>query len=68
MSDLKTIRTDVVGSLLRPAAVLEARARFDEGQFDAGGLRAIEEKSGAKVVEVRADDSLSPGQLEVDVL
>jgi histone acetyltransferase (RNA polymerase elongator complex component) len=36
--------------------------------YENSGLRAIEEKSGAKVVEVRADDSLSPGQIEVDVL
>ena len=43
MSDLRTIRTDVVGSLLRPAAVIEARKRVDEGQIDAAELRAIED-------------------------
>ena len=32
MSSLKTIRTDVVGSLLRPAAVKEARTAFDDGK------------------------------------
>jgi histone acetyltransferase (RNA polymerase elongator complex component) len=32
------------------------------------GLREIEEKSGAVVVEVRPDDSLLPGRLEVDLL
>jgi 5-methyltetrahydropteroyltriglutamate--homocysteine methyltransferase len=37
------IRTDVVGSLLRPAAVVEARTRFDEGKLDAAGLRTIED-------------------------
>ena len=34
MSDLRAIRTDVVGSLLRPAAVKEARARLEEGKID----------------------------------
>jgi 5-methyltetrahydropteroyltriglutamate--homocysteine methyltransferase len=43
MTDLKSIRTDVVGSLLRPAAVIEARKRFDEGKVDAAGLKAIED-------------------------
>lgn len=36
--------------------------------YENKGLRAIEQKSGAAVVEVRADDSLSPGSLEVDLL
>ena len=39
MSDLRTIRTDVVGSLLRPEAVKQARVRFDEGKIDAAELR-----------------------------
>src|SRR5581483_12363221 len=32
MTGLDTVRTDVVGSLLRPAALKQARERFDEGQ------------------------------------
>ena len=32
MSDLRTIRTDVVGSLLRPAAVKEARAQLERAR------------------------------------
>ena len=55
MSDLKDIRTDVVGSLLRPAAVIEARARFDEGKLDADGLRHIEDEA------VRAAVALQEG-------
>jgi 5-methyltetrahydropteroyltriglutamate--homocysteine methyltransferase len=43
MTDLKTIRTDVVGSLLRPAALKEARMRFDAGGIAADALRAIED-------------------------
>ena len=45
MSDLKTIRTDVVGSLLRPQAVKDARARFDEGKIDGAALRKIEDEA-----------------------
>ena len=47
--ELRTIRTDVVGSLLRPAAWKEARARFDDGELDAAdfardrGLTAVRE-------------------------
>jgi len=37
--DLAKIRTDVVGSLLRPAPLKEARARFDDGAIDAAELR-----------------------------
>jgi 5-methyltetrahydropteroyltriglutamate--homocysteine methyltransferase len=42
MSDLKQIRTDVVGSLLRPAVWKEARLRFDSGVIDGDTFRAIE--------------------------
>ena len=43
MSDLKTIRTDVVGSLLRPANVKDARVRFDDGKMSAEEFRAVED-------------------------
>jgi methionine synthase II (cobalamin-independent) len=39
MSDLRTIRTDVVGSLLRPQAVIEGRKRLDEGKIGADAVR-----------------------------
>jgi 5-methyltetrahydropteroyltriglutamate--homocysteine methyltransferase len=42
-TDLRTIRTDVVGSLLRPQALREARIAFDEGKIDAAALRAFED-------------------------
>jgi 5-methyltetrahydropteroyltriglutamate--homocysteine methyltransferase len=45
MTDLRTIRTDVVGSLLRPAAVIEARQRFDQGEVDAAALHAAEDQA-----------------------
>jgi 5-methyltetrahydropteroyltriglutamate--homocysteine methyltransferase len=45
MVDLKRIRTDVVGSLLRPAGLKEERIRFDEGELSAQALRAIEDEA-----------------------
>jgi 5-methyltetrahydropteroyltriglutamate--homocysteine methyltransferase len=42
-ADLVNIRTDVVGSLLRPSHLKEARASFDEGAITAETLRAIED-------------------------
>ncbi len=45
MTELRTIRTDVIGSLLRPQAVIEARARWDEGALDSAGLRAVEDEA-----------------------
>jgi 5-methyltetrahydropteroyltriglutamate--homocysteine methyltransferase len=35
--------TDVVGSLLRPAELLDARARFERGELDAAGLKRAED-------------------------
>jgi 5-methyltetrahydropteroyltriglutamate--homocysteine methyltransferase len=45
MAYLKTIRTDVIGSLLRPPGLRDARIRFDNGQLSAEGLRAIEDEA-----------------------
>jgi 5-methyltetrahydropteroyltriglutamate--homocysteine methyltransferase len=36
-------RTDVVGSLLRPVELLDARGRFDRGELDAAGLKRAED-------------------------
>jgi len=44
-ADLASIRTDVVGSLLRPPGLKEARSRFDEGAITAEALRAIEDEA-----------------------
>ena len=43
MNDLATMRTDVVGSLLRPDGLKQARRRFDAGELDADGLREVED-------------------------
>jgi 5-methyltetrahydropteroyltriglutamate--homocysteine methyltransferase len=44
-------RADHVGSLLRPAALKEARARFARGEIDAGALAAAEDGAIATIIE-----------------
>jgi 5-methyltetrahydropteroyltriglutamate--homocysteine methyltransferase len=66
MSDLGTIRTDVVGSLLRPEAVKDARARFDEGKLDAAELRALEDQAVRDAVKLQESiglDVISDGEM-----
>jgi 5-methyltetrahydropteroyltriglutamate--homocysteine methyltransferase len=55
---LATIRTDVVGSLLRPPAVREARIAFDEGRAAAEALRAIEDEAVRAAVRLQEDVGL----------
>ena len=43
--DLRKIRNDVVGSLLRPAYLKQARHRFDEGKIDGEEMRQIEDQA-----------------------
>jgi 5-methyltetrahydropteroyltriglutamate--homocysteine methyltransferase len=50
---LAKIRTDVVGSLLRPQGLKEARARFDEGAITAEALRAIEDEAAREAVRLQ---------------
>jgi 5-methyltetrahydropteroyltriglutamate--homocysteine methyltransferase len=66
MSDLKAIRTDVVGSLLRPAAVKQARADFDQGKIDAAALRTIEDaavREAVRLQEAVGLDVVSDGEM-----
>jgi 5-methyltetrahydropteroyltriglutamate--homocysteine methyltransferase len=44
MKELAKVRNDVVGSLLRPAALKQARVDFDEGRLKLDELRAIEDR------------------------
>ena len=65
-SDLRKIRTDVVGSLLRPAALKEARTRFDEGVIAADALRAVEDEAVGAAVRLQQDaglDVVSDGEM-----
>jgi 5-methyltetrahydropteroyltriglutamate--homocysteine methyltransferase len=64
--DLRTIRTDVVGSMLRPAAVKEARARLEEGKIDAAELHRIEDEAVRAAVKLQEDiglDVVSDGEM-----
>jgi 5-methyltetrahydropteroyltriglutamate--homocysteine methyltransferase len=66
MSDLRTIRNDVVGSLLRPTAVIEARKALDEGRLDANALRAAEDEAVRAAVKLQESiglDVISDGEL-----
>ena len=66
MTNLKTIRTDVVGSLLRPANLKEARAAFDEGRIDAAAFRAAEDAAVAGAVRLQEGvglDVISDGEM-----
>ena len=57
-TDLRTIRTDVVGSLLRPQRLREARIAFDDGKIDAAALRAIEDEAVRDAVRLQESAGL----------
>ena len=67
MKDLAKIRSDVIGSLLRPASLKEARVRFDEGTIPLEELRRLEDESICAAVKLQVvalsrgvgDDDLS---------
>jgi 5-methyltetrahydropteroyltriglutamate--homocysteine methyltransferase len=56
--ELAKIRTDVVGSLLRPEAVKTARVAFDDGKISADELRAIEDEAVREAVRVQENAGL----------
>jgi 5-methyltetrahydropteroyltriglutamate--homocysteine methyltransferase len=65
-TELTNIRTDVVGSLLRPAGLKEARARFDDGAMTADALRAIEDAAVSEAVRLQESaglDVVTDGEL-----
>jgi 5-methyltetrahydropteroyltriglutamate--homocysteine methyltransferase len=51
-------RADHVGSLLRPSALLEARARHAAGEIDDGALRDVEDESIRSVVRMQEEVGL----------
>jgi 5-methyltetrahydropteroyltriglutamate--homocysteine methyltransferase len=57
-SALARIRTDVVGSLLRPNVVKEARIAFDEGKIAEAALHAIEDQAVRDAVRLQEDAGL----------
>ena len=58
LRDTPPFRADHVGSLLRPAHLLKARARRAAGEIDAGELRAIEDEAIREVVRMQRDVGL----------
>jgi len=66
MNDLSTIRTDVVGSLLRPPQLKEARQRYDEGKISGAELRAVEDQAIRQAVSIQEEvgvDVVTDGEL-----
>ena len=66
MSDLKHIRTDVVGSLLRPAAWKEAKLRHEIGALDDAGLAEVELRCLREHIQLQESvglDVVSDGEL-----
>ena len=66
MSDLRTIRTDVVGSLLRPDAVKKARADWDAGKIDLAERIRIEDEAVRDAVKLQESiglDVISDGEM-----
>ncbi len=59
MKDLVRIRTDVVGSLLRPARLKQARVSFDEGKLAVNAFRAIEDEEIRAAVRLQEQVGLS---------
>ncbi len=54
----RPFRADVVGSLLRTAALKEARAKREKGEIDAAALRQIEDREIKKVIRKQEDIGL----------
>ena len=51
-------RADHVGSLLRPAALKEARTKFARGEIDAAALKAVEDREIARVIRKQEEVGL----------
>src|ERR1700753_1286070 len=51
-------RADVVGSLLRTAALKEARAKRDKGEINAAALKEVEDREIAKIIKQQEDVGL----------
>ena len=59
MKELAKIRNDVVGSLLRPAQLKEARNHYDEGNLPLDQLREIEDRAIRDAVKLQESIGLS---------
>src|SRR5262249_15680054 len=66
MQTLKTIRTDVIGSLRRPPPLNEARVKVGEGKLSATEFRALEDHAvndAERMQEAIGLDILTDGEL-----
>jgi 5-methyltetrahydropteroyltriglutamate--homocysteine methyltransferase len=66
VTDIKKIRTDVVGSLLRPKSLIEARRQFEEGKIKEDELRAMEDDAVRHAVTLQESaglDVLTDGEM-----
>jgi 5-methyltetrahydropteroyltriglutamate--homocysteine methyltransferase len=66
MADLNLIRTDVVGSLLRPDYLKEARQKLDEGKLAAEEFKRLEDKAVADAVAMQESvglDVITDGEM-----
>ena len=59
MKDLAEIRNDVVGSLLRPAELKQARQRYDEGKLSRDDLRQVEDREIRNAVRLQEELGLA---------
>lgn len=59
MKELANIRNDVVGSLLRPPELKQARQRYDEGKLSLGELRRIEDRGIRSAVRLQEELGLA---------
>ena len=66
MADLKTVRTDVVGSLLRPQYLKDARQKLDEGIFPTDEFKKLEDRAVREAVALQESaglDVLTDGEM-----
>ena len=66
MVDLKKIRTDVVGSLLRPTGLKDARIQYDEGRISLDDCRVVEDEAVQSAVRLQESiglDVISDGEM-----
>jgi methionine synthase II (cobalamin-independent) len=59
MKDLAEIRNDVVGSLLRPAELKQARQLYDEGKLSRDDLREVEDREIRNAVRLQEELGLA---------
>lgn len=66
MADLASIRTDVVGSLLRPEYLKDARQKLDEGKLPADEFQRLEDKAVSEAIALQESvglDVITDGEM-----